>query len=331
MRNDRACVAHTPGICRIAAAFGAFIALTALLPIGFASPAAALPSFARQTGQPCGTCHTDFPALTPYGRRFKLLGYTVGGGMFRTTPFRTFPDNARAQAAKMGMYLKAANSGAGDDKDYVPPVSMMTIIGYTHTQAPLPPPTDPFKPNDNVVASPFSGFWGGAITDNIGAFAQVTYNAPPAGGFPDPFGHTWTWDNPDVRFVKTATIGGRRRDLRHHGQQQSHGSDVRNTTPSWAFPYAVSTIAGTRPARPSSKAHSRRMSPAQVPMPTQRHSLSGADVQSDPRFRGRRMKRTLEQWGQGYHAASGPPMPDIASKLSPNQIDALASYLSFVR
>jgi|SRR5579862_6256036 len=43
------------------------------------------------------------------------------------------------------------------------------------------------------------------------------------------------------------------------------------------------------------------------------------------------LKRTLEQWGQGYHAASGPPMPDIASKLSPNQIEALASYLSFIR
>src|SRR6516165_4335009 len=47
---------------------------------GFAPPAQALPSFARQTGQPCGTCHTDFPALTPFGRRFKLLGYTTGGG-----------------------------------------------------------------------------------------------------------------------------------------------------------------------------------------------------------------------------------------------------------
>jgi hypothetical protein len=52
-------------------------------------PAQALPSFARQTGQPCGTCHTDYPALTPYGRRFKLLGYTTGGGKFRTTPFPT--------------------------------------------------------------------------------------------------------------------------------------------------------------------------------------------------------------------------------------------------
>jgi cytochrome c553 len=43
------------------------------------------------------------------------------------------------------------------------------------------------------------------------------------------------------------------------------------------------------------------------------------------------LKRTLEQWGQGYHTASGPPMPDIASKLSSNQIEALASYLSFVK
>ena len=31
-----------------------------LLTIGFSEPAQALPSFARQTGQPCGTCHTDF-------------------------------------------------------------------------------------------------------------------------------------------------------------------------------------------------------------------------------------------------------------------------------
>jgi cytochrome c553 len=43
------------------------------------------------------------------------------------------------------------------------------------------------------------------------------------------------------------------------------------------------------------------------------------------------LKSRLEQWGQGYHAAAKPPMPRIASKLSSNQIEALASYLSFVR
>src|ERR1035441_6275506 len=58
---------------------------------GTTPPANALPSYARQTGQPCGTCHTDFPGLTPYGRKFKLLGYTVGGGPYRTTPLPTQP------------------------------------------------------------------------------------------------------------------------------------------------------------------------------------------------------------------------------------------------
>jgi len=43
------------------------------------------------------------------------------------------------------------------------------------------------------------------------------------------------------------------------------------------------------------------------------------------------LKRRLEQWGEGYHAAAGPPMPDIAGKLSPEQVEALASYLSFIK
>jgi hypothetical protein len=72
---------------RVLVAVGGAALLAGFLVIGFAPSAQALPSFARQTGQPCGTCHTDFPALTPFGRRFKALGYTTGGGEFRTTPF----------------------------------------------------------------------------------------------------------------------------------------------------------------------------------------------------------------------------------------------------
>src|SRR5665213_1165590 len=87
----------------------AFVAVLAgFLTIGFAPSAQALPSFARQTGQPCGTCHTDFPALTPYGRRFKLLGYTTGGGPYRTTPFSSQAGrDARADYDKMLGYVKA--------------------------------------------------------------------------------------------------------------------------------------------------------------------------------------------------------------------------------
>ena len=43
------------------------------------------------------------------------------------------------------------------------------------------------------------------------------------------------------------------------------------------------------------------------------------------------LKRRLEQWNEGYHAAAGPPMISISSKLSNDQMEALASYLSFVR
>src|ERR1700693_4314832 len=70
----------------IAAFAGAFVVTPGKI-IGFTRRAAALPSFARQTGQPCGKCHTDFPALTPFGRQFKLGGYTLGGGDYRTTLF----------------------------------------------------------------------------------------------------------------------------------------------------------------------------------------------------------------------------------------------------
>src|SRR5271166_2281541 len=49
-------------------------------------PAEAVPSDARQTGQPCAACHTAFPELTPFGRRFKIGGYTLGGGDWQGPP-----------------------------------------------------------------------------------------------------------------------------------------------------------------------------------------------------------------------------------------------------
>src|SRR5271154_6044956 len=64
----------------------ATVGLAAFFTIGYSPPAEALPSYARQTGQPCGTCHTDFAGLTPYGRLFKIGGYTAGGGQDRPHP-----------------------------------------------------------------------------------------------------------------------------------------------------------------------------------------------------------------------------------------------------
>jgi hypothetical protein len=53
----------------------------------YPQPALSLPLYARQTGQPCATCHTAFLELTPFGRRFKLGGYTLGGGDWQGPPF----------------------------------------------------------------------------------------------------------------------------------------------------------------------------------------------------------------------------------------------------
>ena len=49
-----------------------------LVLLGMSTEAQAVPSFARQTGENCVACHTSFPELTPFGREFKLNGYTLG-------------------------------------------------------------------------------------------------------------------------------------------------------------------------------------------------------------------------------------------------------------
>ena len=170
MRGDSGLIIRFGKVALFAAA--SVIAVAAiLLTVELTSPAQALPSFARQTGQPCGTCHTDFPALTPFGRRFKLLGYTTGGGPFRTTPWASQAGkDARAEYEKMMGYVKSlpAQPTSDADKEYVPPISMMAVVGLTHTQANLGDligaPPDPYSQNNNVVLSPFSAFWGGAIT-----------------------------------------------------------------------------------------------------------------------------------------------------------------------
>jgi cytochrome c553 len=64
------------------------------------------------------------------------------------------------------------------------------------------------------------------------------------------------------------------------------------------------------------------------------HGPNAEGVRDIPRLGGldySYLKRRLEQWNQGYHVAAGPPMISIASKLSDDQIEALSSYLSFVK
>src|SRR5450759_4894458 len=226
--------------------------------IGTSDPAAALPSYARQTGQPCGTCHTDYPGLTPYGRLFKLGGYTAGGGPFRSTLFPSQNDSTKALAAyakKSGSDLptKAPSdtSQSSQSVPYAPPISMMAIVGFTHTQADQDPTGSPYSANDNVVVAPVSFFYGGAITDHIGAFAQLTYNNAPFGAQDpaDPFtSKLWSWDNIDVRYANTAKLGNIDVIYGITANNNPTVQDPWNTTPAWGFPYAVSNIGASGPS-----------------------------------------------------------------------------------
>ncbi len=111
---------------------------------GMATPhmAVALPLYARQTGQPCATCHTAFLELTPFGRRFKLGGYTLGGGNWNGPPF-----------------------------------AVMLQPTFTNTQGAQPGGAAPgFGVNNNFVMQQISLFTGGRITENSGAFIQGTYD-----------------------------------------------------------------------------------------------------------------------------------------------------------
>ncbi len=127
-----------PAILTVALVLGA----TAMCIVG-ARRVQALPSYARQTGQECAACHaTGFPELTPYGRLFKLNGYTFGGGT----------------------------------SDY-PPIAVMTYGSLTHTQADQAGGAAPhFGPNNNFASDQTSLFYGGEIAPNLGAFAQITYD-----------------------------------------------------------------------------------------------------------------------------------------------------------
>jgi hypothetical protein len=114
-----------------------------LLILALPQVASAVPSFARQTGMPCSQCHTlSFgPALTAYGRQFKLNGYTFGEG------------------------------------EHPMPLALMVQGGFSRSDTPQPDaPAPHFSNNNNLSVDQVSLFVATRITDHIGIFAQSTYS-----------------------------------------------------------------------------------------------------------------------------------------------------------
>jgi hypothetical protein len=55
------------------------IAVTVWVLLPAAADTYAVPSMGRQTGMPSASCHTVYPELTPFGRQFKLRGFSMSG------------------------------------------------------------------------------------------------------------------------------------------------------------------------------------------------------------------------------------------------------------
>jgi hypothetical protein len=175
------------------------LAFIAMVLLGI--PAAhALPSYARQTGQECAACHNGFPELTPYGRLFKLNGYTFGGG-----------------------------------QSNLPAIAAMVTPSFTRTRADQPGGAAPhYGPNDNFAIQSGSLFYGGAITSNVGAFIQGTY---------DNVGRKFTWDNTDIRYAGTTQLLGGETIFGVTANNNPTVTDVWNSTPAWGYPFLSSALA----------------------------------------------------------------------------------------
>ncbi len=187
-----------------------WVLLLPLLPflaeVASVRPAAAIPAFAQQTGQPCTACHIGGfgPQLTPIGRAFKIGGYTQGGG--------------EGLAASI-------------------PLSLMIQTSFNNTGADQNPPPQHYGPNNNFSLDQISGFIGGHIGDHTGGFMQFTWSD---------VSNTSHVDNVDLRpYTTTFEVGGKELRVGATLNNAPTVQDPYNTTFAWGFPYITSLLAPT--------------------------------------------------------------------------------------
>ena len=97
--------------------------LCTFLMVWGATPAWAVPSFARQTGMACAACHTVFPELTHFGRVFKANGYVLDN-----------LQQVQAVSSKQQELLELAKT---------PALSIMAQVSYTELKTRLPDVKNP--------------------------------------------------------------------------------------------------------------------------------------------------------------------------------------------
>lgn len=196
---------------------GAAVAL--VLAASLASPAFAVPSFARQTGLSCNACHTTPPELNSAGRRFKLLGFT---------------DRADSTAAVQN---PPGTRHVGLDLLQALPLSAMVETSLTTTSA-----RQPGTQNGTFqLPQDVSVFLAGGWSTHIGSFLQMTY---------DPQSDHFSMDNTDIRYANKGTYGGKEVIYGLTLNNNPTVEDIWNSTPAWGYPFVGSASALSPGAAP---------------------------------------------------------------------------------
>jgi hypothetical protein len=192
--------------CFRATIIGSFFALVISLFLQVPT-ASAIPSYARQTGFPCKSCHYMPPELTPLGRAFKLNGYTMSGKPTVTSPG------------------KGNTSGLNILESF--PLSVLFDTSYTNLKSP-----EPASQNGSFqFPQQASLFLAGAWSTHVGSFVQVTYTSQ---------GDHFTWDNSDIRYANATKLF--KKDLAYGITLNNNPTveDLWNSTPAWGFPWVGS-------------------------------------------------------------------------------------------
>jgi hypothetical protein len=177
----------------------------------FNPEAHAVPSYSRQTGLACSSCHYTPPELTPFGRKFKLEGYT-----FATKP-------------QVSEDKKDHNSGLHLLEVF--PLSAILDISFTTTKSPQPTTQNGNFEFPQAASLFLAGGWG----EHVGSFVQVTYDSQ---------GDHFTWDNTDIRFANSkGHLFGKPLTYGLTLNNNPTVEDLWNSTPAWGYPFVSSNVA----------------------------------------------------------------------------------------
>lgn len=184
--------------------WGGIAALAALLLLAGSRPAGAVPAFARQTDQPCTSCHIGAfgPQLTPFGIAFKMSGYTLTAGE------TSYP--------------------------YIP-LSAMLLTSFNNTADPVQKIVSPnYGTNNNYNLDQVSLFLAGALSSYAGGLIQMTYNGTSGSAF---------LDDSDLRLTHAFDVSTNEVRIGLDLNDGPTVQDPYNTLYHYAYPYASSAIA----------------------------------------------------------------------------------------